>query len=68
MKPVTLCAGLALLLAGCANTNINLPSELQARKPACSGGDYAVCSDIGHAVRGTQVVPREYRISEPIID
>ena len=50
MKKIALIAFIPLLLAGCESDQ--LPTEeLRAMKPACAGGDAAVCADIGHTVR-----------------
>lgn len=50
MKKIALMAFIPLLLAGC--TTKNLPTEeLREMKPACAGGDAAVCADIGHTIR-----------------
>jgi len=50
MKKVVMSLLAPLALAACGS--YDLPTEeLRQMKPACSGGDLAVCADIGHAVR-----------------
>lgn len=72
MKKVVLCLVLPIALAACSNPIKRLPADLQGQKPACAGGDFSTCSEIGHSVRdasgGTTVQPKTYNISEPIID
>ena len=50
MKKIALVMGIPLVLAACSGPQ--LPTEeLRALKPACAGGDAAVCADIGHTIR-----------------
>lgn len=50
MKKIALITFIPLLLASCASQQ--LPTEeLRTMKPACAGGDSAVCADIGHTIR-----------------
>jgi len=50
MKKVVMSLAIPLTLAACGS--YELPTEeLRQMKPACSGGDMAVCADIAHTVR-----------------
>ncbi|MFC3615801.1 hypothetical protein ACFORG_18785 [Lutimaribacter marinistellae] len=65
-------AMILLMLAGCGNPVRSLPEDLQSKKPACAGGDFDTCAEIGHAVRdasgGVTQQPKTYIISQPIVD
>jgi hypothetical protein len=51
MNRIVLLVCAPLLLSACGGTK-NLPTEeLRQLKPACAGGDTAVCAEIGHKVR-----------------
>ena len=50
MKKIALITFIPLLLAGC-ESRLLASEELRAMKPACAGGDMAVCADIGHSIR-----------------
>jgi len=58
MKKLALCLAVPLALGACSGQF--LPTEeLRTLKPACAGGDAAVCSDIGHSVRDLRLTEEQ---------
>ncbi|MCB1364431.1 MAG: hypothetical protein KDK02_09925 [Rhodobacteraceae bacterium] len=71
MKELALSGVLPLLLAACTGPAGNLPAGLQERKPACAGGNFEVCANIGHEVRDAEGGPAPVHyppFSQPIVD
>lgn len=56
MTKVTIGLFVPLLLAACGGTTELPTEELREMKPACSGGDLAVCADIGHTMAQRRAV------------
>lgn len=50
MRILTLCVFIPLALGACSAPDLPT-NDLRQMKPACAGGDMAVCADIGHKVR-----------------
>jgi len=51
MKRFAILMFLPLALSACGGSQYLENEELRQMKPACAGGDTAVCADIGHRVR-----------------
>jgi hypothetical protein len=72
MGKVLCCALIPVLLAACANPMRSLPDSVKSQKSACAGGNYTICSDIGHEVReaeGGPATPTEpFVLNQPIVD
>ncbi len=74
MKKLIFVAMAPLVLAACGDPSRSLPEGLQSQKAACAGGDYQVCSEIGHSARdaqgGTTAAQQQqsFVLSQPIID
>jgi len=50
MKIFAMVVVVSLVLSACARP-VFISDELRALKPACAGGHWEVCADIGHKVR-----------------
>ena len=58
MKKLVLCLTIPMLLGACSSRL--LPTqELRAIKPACAGGDAAVCSDIGQTIHDMRLADQQ---------
>jgi len=71
MRKIAFWMAVPALLSACGNPIGGYPEGWQAQKAACAGGDYTVCSELGHQARdaegGTTVVqPKPF--STPIVD
>lgn len=71
MKKIAFCMVAPVFLAACGNPVSSYPEGWQQQKAVCAGGDYSVCSELGHQARdqsgGVTVVQAE-PFSTPIID
>lgn len=74
MKKLILVAAAPIVLAACGDPVSSLPEGLQSQKAACAGGNFQVCSEIGHGVRDAQggTTAEQQRqgfvLSQPIVD